>query len=172
MIMIIVLLIVIVIMMEILAIILIMRVAGWFCEVTGPASSWHASPCLPITSRHHHCHHVITIITVLFVVPVIIATIVNIIIAIIYLVIITCMDNILKYYFILSELLPRIMSKPRINSKPSQGQNVKLKTENLVLKSKFSGQSKTESNTTGGLSPPYSNPSNSPDRQVRTELTK
>ena len=47
---------------------------------------------------------------------------------------------------------------------------MKLKTENLVLKSKFSGQSKTESNTTGGLSPPYSNPSNSPERQVRTEL--
>ena len=67
---------------------------------------------------------------------------------------------------------PRIMSKLRINLKPSQGQNVKLKTENLVLKSKFSGQSKTESNTTGGLSPPYSDPSNSPERQVRTELTK
>ena len=88
------------------------------------------------------------------------------------------MDIILKYYFILSELLPRMMSKPRImsktriNLKPSQGQNVKLKTENLVLKSKFSGQSKTESNTTGGLSPPYSNPSNSPERQVRTQLTK
>ena len=54
-------------MMEILAIILIMRVAGWFCEVTGPASSWHASPCLPITSHHHHCHHVITIVIVIIV---------------------------------------------------------------------------------------------------------
>merc|ERR1711971_1483292 len=48
-----------------------------------------------------------------------------------------------------------------------QGQNVKLKTENLVLKSKFSSKAKMEPTTTtsGSLSPPYSNPSNSPQRQ-------
>ena len=46
-----------------------------------------------------------------------------------------------------------------------QGQNVKLKTENLVLKSKFNSKTKMEP-TTGSLSPPYSNPSNSPQRQV------
>ena len=143
--------------------------------------SCHHCPCLPITSHHHRCHHVITIIIVLFVVPLDYfssssssspSSSTLSLPSSIFLVIITCMDNILKYYFTLSELLPRIMSKPRLNSKPSQGQNVKLKTENLVLKSKFSGQSKTESNTTGGLSAPYSNPSNSPERQVRTELTK
>jgi len=47
-----------------------------------------------------------------------------------------------------------------------QGQNVKLKTENLVLKSKFGSKSgqQIEPNA-GSLSPPYSNPSSSPQRQ-------
>jgi len=52
-----------------------------------------------------------------------------------------------------------------------QGQNVKLKTENLVLKSKFSSKVKMEP-TTGSLSPPYSNPSNSPQRQSMDGMTE
>ena len=44
---------------------------------------------------------------------------------------------------------------------------MKLKTENLVLKSKFGSKSgqQIEPNA-GSLSPPYSNPSSSPQRQV------
>jgi len=52
-----------------------------------------------------------------------------------------------------------------------QGQNVKLKTENLVLKSKFNSKTKMEP-TTGSLSPPYSNPSNSPQRQSVDGMTE
>ena len=136
MMMIVIMIVVMIIMMIILMMdIMIMRVDCWFCEVTGAASSWHASPCLPITlHRHHHhpcrrhCHH----------------------------------------HYQCCCCFPQRSPHKNQSSQGfycTQGQNVKLKTENLVLKSKFSSKVKMEP-TTGSLSPPYSNPSNSPQRQV------
>ena len=61
-----------------------------------------------------------------------------------------------------------ITSFPDANAKQycSQGQNVKLKTENLVLKTKLGSPPAPAASTSGSLSPPYSNPSHSPLRQV------
>ena len=186
--------------------IMIMRVDGWFREVTGAASSRHASLCLPITlhrhhphhhcchhfchqrhlhchkhhndmyslsrhaspclpitlHRHHrhnhfchllHCHHCHRHLHPIHLRYVFLEHFVVIVIIIIIIVVtirkslksIKVIMTILKIWF--------------------QGQNVKLKTENLVLKSKFGSKTKMEP-TSGSLSPPYSNPSNSPQRQV------
>ena len=145
--------------------IMIMRVDGWFREVTGAASSRHASLCLPITlHRHHrhnhfchllHCHHCHRHLHPIHLRYVFLEHFVVIVIIIIIIIIVFTIRKSLKSIKVIMTILKIWF----------QGQNVKLKTENLVLKSKFGSKTKMEP-TSGSLSPPYSNPSNSPQRQV------